>query len=127
MEKIQSFIIGILLSGSFSQLLAEDSIDHQINAIQKASPQERVQLMNKFKMQLADMNEEERANAIIQMQERMQGHPKRSSKEISMEKQQNKLQLYQAGQIQKMNTMQQQNMRQLQNIPLQREMQGNRH
>lgn len=47
-----------------SMLCADDSINTQIEMIQKAPPQERVELMNRLKVQLASMNEEERSIAI---------------------------------------------------------------
>lgn len=49
---------------SVSLLYGTDSINEQIQAMQKASVQERTELMNKLKIQIASMNEEERADAI---------------------------------------------------------------
>lgn len=50
------------------------SVDQQITAMQKATPQERVKLMNQFKQQLATMNAQERAKSISQLREKMQEH-----------------------------------------------------
>ncbi|MDP3300762.1 MAG: hypothetical protein Q8S36_02215 [Sulfuricurvum sp.] len=47
-----------------SMLFADDSINAQIEMIQKAPSQERVELMNRLKVKLASMNEEERSAAI---------------------------------------------------------------
>jgi hypothetical protein len=62
MKSIKIEIIAVLLGASI--LSGADSINEQIEVIQKASPQERVELMNKLKLQLATMNEQERSNAI---------------------------------------------------------------
>jgi hypothetical protein len=58
---------------SVSLLYGTGSINEQIQAIQKASPQERALLMNKLKIQIASMNEEERADAISALQTEMGG------------------------------------------------------
>jgi hypothetical protein len=58
---------------SVSLLYGAGSINEQIQAIQKASPRERAQLMNKLKIQIASMNEEERADAISSLRTEMGG------------------------------------------------------
>jgi hypothetical protein len=64
---IPAILSSILLYGA-------ESINDQIAAIHKiASPQERVELMNKLKLQLASMNKEERAKAIGMLQTKMSG------------------------------------------------------
>jgi hypothetical protein len=63
-------LIAILLS---TILLSADTINEQIEAIQKATPQERAELMNALKKKLASMNEEERANAINTLQTEIGG------------------------------------------------------
>lgn len=50
----------------------QTSVDQQIAAMQQATPQERVKLMNQFKQQLANMNADERAKSITQLREQMQ-------------------------------------------------------
>ncbi len=70
--KIVTTAVAALLIGSFTAVSANESIDAQIAKIQQAKAQERVQLMNEFKMQLADMNEQDRADAINQLRERTQ-------------------------------------------------------
>lgn len=57
-----------------SMLCADDSINTQIEMIQKAPIQERVELMNKLKVQLASMNEEERSTAISSLRAGMKGN-----------------------------------------------------
>lgn len=50
------------------------SVDQQIAAMQQATPQERVKLMNQFKQHLATMNTQERAKSISELREKMQAH-----------------------------------------------------
>jgi len=62
-----------LLLGSTTLFANEQtSVDQQIAAMQQATPQERVKLMNQFKQQLANMNANERAKSIAQLREQMQ-------------------------------------------------------
>ena len=64
-------LIGIIVSVSlFTSLLAVDSIDTQIAALQEASPAERVELMNTIKIQLSKMNDRERSAAIDQLRQK---------------------------------------------------------
>lgn len=48
------------------------AIDEQIEKIRNAPAQERVKLMNQFKMRLHAMNKEERSQALGRMQAKMQ-------------------------------------------------------
>jgi len=48
------------------------SVDTQIEAIQTAPAQERVQLMNEFKQRLMNMNDAQRSAALTKLQENMQ-------------------------------------------------------
>lgn len=70
MDTFTKGLITIVLS---TLLLKADTINEQIEAIQKATPQERVELMNALKKRLASMNEEERANAINTLQTEIGG------------------------------------------------------
>lgn len=54
-----------------AQPTTQQTIDAKIAKIQNASAQERVKLMNEFKQQLAKMNQQDRMEAISQMQEKM--------------------------------------------------------
>ena len=47
------------------------SIDEQISRIKKAPPKERVELMNKFKQNLASMNQNQRNDAIETLRTKM--------------------------------------------------------
>lgn len=49
-------------------VVASESIDEQISAIQSAPAEQRLELMNKFKMKLAKMNFDERSKAIESIQ-----------------------------------------------------------
>lgn len=70
MKKITTILalVGTLTLG----LAADATIDAQIEKIQNAPAQERVQLMNEFKQQLATMNKEQRQEAVAKMQAEMQ-------------------------------------------------------
>ena len=63
--KIVSIVAATLLMGSFLVASANEEVDTQIAAIQAATtPEERVELINEFKILLADMNAEDRQAAI---------------------------------------------------------------
>ncbi len=62
---------GILTLGVASPT---NNIDAQIEAIKKAEPNKRVQLMNRFKQQLMQMNAEQREEALSKMRNEMQDH-----------------------------------------------------
>jgi uncharacterized protein YPO0396 len=79
--KFTKIALSLALMGIMSLGMAEDattsadttvSIDAQIEAIQTAPAEERVELMNQFKQQLMQMNQEQRASAIAALQEKMQ-------------------------------------------------------
>jgi len=80
--KFAKITLSVALLGALTLGMAEDtatvetttsvSVDTQIAEIQAAPAQERVRLMNQFKQRLAAMNEEQRAEAIAQLQEKMQ-------------------------------------------------------
>lgn len=61
----------LLLLFIYSYCTAED-INTQIEAIMQTSGQERVDMMNRLKSQIAAMNEEERSNALQTLQDKMQ-------------------------------------------------------
>ena len=60
------------LTLTWAQEGAKQSIDAQIKAIQNASAQDRVKMMNQFKERLANMNAQERSDAIAEMRTQMQ-------------------------------------------------------
>ena len=100
-----------LLTATFSTLLANEqvSIDQQIAAIQQASPQDRVKLMNQFKQHLATMNAEERAKSISHLRQKMQVTNEHTgdhaNKEMQNEAQRDQMQ--QSEHLQRMEQMQQ--------------------
>lgn len=65
MKTLIKNIILILLFGS--AVFAETSVDEQIQEIKNAPAHERVKLMNKLKLQLAEMNAEQRNEAISKL------------------------------------------------------------
>lgn len=72
MKTLSISITTALLLGSFTAVSADEGIDAQISAIQNAEGDQRRELMNAFKRQLAQMNEQERSEAIAQMREQLQ-------------------------------------------------------
>ena len=78
--KFTKITLSVALLGAFTLGMAAD-IDVQIEKIQNAPAQERVELMNEFKQQLANMNKEDRMQAISQMQEKMQAHAQENMQE----------------------------------------------
>ena len=72
--KATKIILSLAVMGTLTLGFAatDVTIDAQIEAIQSAPAGERVELMNEFKTQLSNMNEEDRSAAITQMREKMQ-------------------------------------------------------
>lgn len=62
-------------------LLLSQTINEQIHALEDASPEKRVELMNHIKEQLVSMNQEERMNTISILQEKLQGSHEQNPKE----------------------------------------------
>lgn len=62
--------LSILLAGLLIQLSGAESIDEQIAKIQNAPVQERVEMMNRLKLQIAAMNEAERGEALNALQQK---------------------------------------------------------
>ena len=75
------FVVSILFARD------EINIDSYISKIKRASPEQRVKLMNEFKRQVAQMNKEERIKSIQQMQKKMQSSSKKSH--VNMQDQHN--------------------------------------
>jgi hypothetical protein len=86
-----------------AQSIQDERVAQKINAIKNAEPAERVKLMNQFKLELAKMNQEERAEAITQMQKQM------NKEQVRV---QERVQNMQMDQMQKTNSMEQMNQRQ---------------
>jgi hypothetical protein len=62
----------MVLLGALTLGVADDAIDTQISEINAASTEEKVQLMNQFKLKLSTLTAEERAEAISKLQTRTQ-------------------------------------------------------
>ena len=66
MNKLQTLSISMLLTATIA-VVADESIDAQIQKIQNASPAKGVKLMNQFKQKLRQMNQEQREDAISKL------------------------------------------------------------
>lgn len=62
-------ILWTLLTGWIVQLNGADTINEQIEKIQNAPLQERAEMMNRLKLQIAAMNETERETALNALQQ----------------------------------------------------------
>ena len=92
----------------FSFSVSAVSIDEQIEAIKKASPQERVRLMNEFKRKLVQMNRKQRLETITKMQEQINHthHVRNSWNKPNIQTQQKHLQQMQMQNNEHMDRMQ---------------------
>lgn len=63
-------VLGTMVMGLVVQLSGAESIGEQIEKIQNAPAQERVELMNRLKLQIAQMNEAEREEALNALQQK---------------------------------------------------------
>ena len=71
MNRLKIGLIAVVFNTSL--LYPTETINEKIEAIHKAPIQARAELMNKLKIELASMNEEERANAISALRSDMGG------------------------------------------------------
>ncbi|MBU0632091.1 hypothetical protein KKA17_05555 [bacterium] len=95
-------LVALAILGSLTTLLAEAIIDEQIQQIQNAPAQERVQLMNQFKIRLRSMNEADREQAISALRTKtMQQQQVKNMQEDSQLRQKN--QVEQMNQVRTMN------------------------
>ena len=85
--KTTNLVIALAVSGTLTLGVASptNSIDAQIEAIKKAEPNKRVQLMNQFKQQLMQMNAQERENALSKMRNEMQEHQENMQNHTEMQ------------------------------------------
>ena len=72
----------VLITLGSTLLMANESIDAQIQKIQDAPPQERVELMNSFKKQLRNMNSEDRIQAISSLRNSTNGVSQQNPKDM---------------------------------------------
>jgi len=119
MKILKTVIATAIVLGSFNLVVANEHVDTKIANIKGATPQERVKLMNEFKVQLAAMNAQDRENAIKQLrsQVRMQkgskegmANSKMVNKEMQMQKMSQTDQMNQAQNMNQMNIMNQKQM-----------------
>jgi len=66
-----------------SLLLLSETINEQIHALETATPQERVELMNHIKEQLISMNEENRMQTLSKLRAKLQDKHEESHLETS--------------------------------------------
>lgn len=86
MKTITLSAAALMLLGTLTLGMADDlTVDAQITAIQEAPAQERVQLMNQFKIRLATMNETEREAAITQLRTQTQTRERLNEHEANPE------------------------------------------
>lgn len=107
-------LLTLALLGGLTFSFAEDAatIDDQITEIQNAPAQERVRLMNQFKLRVANMNGEDRQAAITQLQQRMRTNTSESvnaEQEMQMQQTQEMLKIQNMNQHQVGNQFRQQN------------------
>jgi small-conductance mechanosensitive channel len=116
----------LMLLGTLTLGMAEDiatgmTVDEQITAIKNAPAQERVRLMNQFKVRLATMNEAEREAAITQLRTQTQTQTRTESGNADGEQIQTRTmtqersrlnEMQQTQQMQQMQKMNQQQIRQ---------------
>ena len=101
----------LVLLGTLTLGLAADAtIDAQIEKIQNAPAQERVQLMNQFKKQLATMNQEQREEAIAKMQTEMQAAGEMTQAQVQERKQVREAQADATGEMNRHQNMHQKQM-----------------
>lgn len=107
-------LLTLALLGGLTLSFAEDAltVDEQITEIQNAPQQERVQLMNQFKLRVANMNQEQREEAIQQLQQRMRTQTRQgidAEKEMQMQQSQEMLKMQNMNQHRVANQFHQQN------------------
>ena len=71
MKNLKRSVIAMILGALHAY--GADAIDEQIQAVLRASPADRVKLMNQLKLQLASMSEQQRITAIQTLQTKMNG------------------------------------------------------
>ncbi|MDD2905523.1 MAG: hypothetical protein PHH41_10205 [Sulfurimonas sp.] len=100
-----------LLLGTFNFAVANDDVDAQIAQINNASAQERVQLMNEFKLKLSTLSAQEREEAITKLQTKTQNQEqvRERIRQNQTEQTENMKRSQQMNQLQNASPMMQQN------------------
>ena len=112
-------LLGTLTLGMAEDMTTELTVDQQITAIKNAPAQERVKLMNQFKVRLSTMNEEQREAAITQLRTQTQTQTRTESGNGEGDQiqtrtmTQERSRLNEMQQTQQMNQMQQMNQQQM--------------
>lgn len=100
MNTVTKISLILLMAGS-SIVSAQDSVDAQIQEIKNAPQQERVRLMNQFKLRLSEMNQEDREAAVALMRkETLQSQSKNSDGDSQIR---HRHQINQMSQVEQMN------------------------
>ena len=113
-------LLGTLTLGMAEDVTTELTVDQQITAIKNAPAEERVRLMNQFKVRLSTMNEEQREAAITQLRTQTQTQTRTESGNGEGDQiqtrtmTQERSRLNEMQQTQQMNQMQQMNQQQMQ-------------
>jgi hypothetical protein len=85
--KASNILLSLVVMGTLNLGFAQDTVsvdvDVQIETIQSAPAEERVQLMNEFKQKLMQMNADERNAAIATLQTKMQNESSNMQNESS--------------------------------------------
>jgi hypothetical protein len=107
------YLISILLLTTLcGSVYAENSMNEEIERIMKAPQKERVELMNQFKTKLANLNEQERKEAIQKLQLGINGDAaSHKGQNMSMHQMRSSVQQQQQQQQQRMNSSQPRNKR----------------
>ncbi|WP_345976013.1 hypothetical protein [Sulfurimonas sp. HSL3-7] len=112
-------LFGTLTLAMAADVTTEMTVDEQITAIKNAPAQERVRLMNQFKVRLATMNEAEREAAITQLRTQTQTQTRTATGDADGEQiqtrtmTQERSRLNEMQQTQQMQQMQQMNQQQI--------------
>ena len=91
MKSFKTHLAVAIFLGALTQVGANEAVDAQIQAIKDADPQERRELINELKQEIAQMNKDEQSEAVIQM--RLQLKAMNQEKVMTAEKTQTKKQV----------------------------------
>lgn len=114
--KVLKLSATLALLGSLTLGMAEITIDEQIDAIKSAPAQERVRLMNQFKINLSTLSEAQREEAISQLRTQTQTQTRTRSSENYQQHTENVQQMQYQMQNREQRQIQQQSKQETQNI-----------
>jgi len=110
MKNITKQLFIILLFAMLTSLHADVSIDQQIQNIKNAPPAKRVEMMNALKVQLSNMNSQDRSASIAKMRSQMHSKPSQQNNNNNMNQ---RMQKNHSDSMQQMNGMQRTNQHQV--------------